>query len=72
MSSVQEKKKSRPWALNFNKRASDRQELPSPPGFSSSVAVFHAAETRESDPSLVTKVRLSSLTPLYLTVLLTS
>lgn len=53
---VQDKKKTRPWALNFNKRPSDRQELLSPPGFASSVAAFHAEEKRETDPSLVTKV----------------
>ena len=61
---VTDKKKSRPFALNFNKRPAERQELPAPPGFASSVAVFHAEERRETDPSLVTKVSV----PLSLSV----
>lgn len=58
MAGIQEKKKFRSWTLNFNRRPSERQELPSPPGFASSVAVSHAEEKRETDPSLVTKVSL--------------
>lgn len=61
MAGIQDKKKFRSWTLNFNRRPTERQELASPPGFASSVAVSHAEEKRETDPSLVTKVsRLSS------------
>jgi len=47
-----------PWSLNFAQkhRENNKVELPSPPGYTTSVGQIHLEEKREADPDLVAKV----------------
>ena len=42
------------WNLDFNKTG-HRSELPSPPGYSSSINALHGEAQRQADPSLKAK-----------------